>query len=490
MSGILGRRLFSMHFSLTASTVLLVVTSTVCVGVIAFFSMQKFIRQGIRERMHDVAALAAQQVPVAEHEQLLTRADEDGAVYRHIKEKLGAIKAVGKDVRFVYTYRKEAEGKVVFVVDAATDPTELSHIGDEYEDATPDMLAALEGSGEVRVEQDFAKDDWGVWLSAFAPFTVDGRVVGAVGIDVSAQAILDYERRFRLILLVLCGATCVPAVFLGVWFSRRISRPLKRLATDMERVKKFDLTDTPAIHSRILEVDMMNTALTNMKGGLRSFKRYAPADLVSELLSLGREATLSMEKREVSVFFSDIADFTTVSELIPPELLNEHLSEYFREMTSAILETGGTVDKFIGDSIMAFWNAPMDVREHAITACLAAIECRRRSDEMCRRLRERGEPVLFTRIGINTGEVMVGNMGYEERLSYTAFGDTVNIASRLETLNKYFDTGLIIGATTQEQAKDAIETRFLDMVVLKGRKTGFPVYELLAEKGGLSASSS
>ncbi|MBF0244449.1 MAG: hypothetical protein HQL31_04170 [Planctomycetes bacterium] len=487
MSDKLSKRLFSMHFSLTVSIVLLVVTTSLCVGIISFFSIKDFIRQGIKERMLDVAALATQQVNMEDHERLWTQEDETTEAYLGIRAKLQAIKSAGKDIRYIYTYRKSESGEISFVVDAETDPEEMSHVGDVYDDATPEMLSVFE-LGEGVVEDDFSRDEWGVWLSAFAPlFAKDGKVVGAVGLDVSAKAILDYEHRFLLILVVLCLAVCVPAIVLSIWFSSRVSRPLMQLAAEMDKVKHFDLSGGHKVETRITEVAAMNTALLNMKGGLRSFRKYVPADLVSELLSMGREASLSVEKRNVSVFFSDIADFTTISEGIGPENLVAHLGTYFEGMTGAIVESGGTVDKFIGDSIMAFWNAPLDMKDHAVVACRTALLCHRRSEEICRQWREQGGPGFQTRIGINTGDAMVGNMGYEERMSYTAFGDTVNIASRLESLNKYFNTHLIIGSSTYEQAQHTIEARFLDVVIVKGRKTGFRVYELLAEKGGISA---
>jgi adenylate cyclase len=229
----------------------------------------------------------------------------------------------------------------------------------------------------------------------------------------------------------------------------------------------------------------MKRAVDNMKNGLRSFRKYVPADLVAELITLRKEAVLGAEKREATVFFSDIEDFTAISERLTPEALAEHLAVYFEGMTKIILRNRGTVDKYIGDAIMAFWGAPTAAPEHALLACRCALQCRSFLNALAGEAARSGAPVFRTRMGINSGELIVGNMGYEERMNYTVIGDHVNLASRLEGLNKYYGTQIIISQYTYAEVKGAVEARMIDVVAVKGRKQGVILYELVSEKDDL-----
>jgi class 3 adenylate cyclase len=226
----------------------------------------------------------------------------------------------------------------------------------------------------------------------------------------------------------------------------------------------------------------MVTALDNMKKGLRSFRRYVPGDLVYQLKRSNTEATLSAERRTLSVCFCDIADFTTISEAYDPGRLARHLGAYFEGMTRILQEHEATVDKFIGDAIMAFWGAPRDVPDHARLACHAILRCREFIAEF---IRQEGRPPCRPRVGLNYGEAIVGNMGYEDRLSYTAIGDTVNVASRYEGINKVYGTSAVVTEAVRNLTHEEFAFREIDTVVVKGRTRGMKVYELLGAAGGL-----
>jgi adenylate cyclase len=166
-----------------------------------------------------------------------------------------------------------------------------------------------------------------------------------------------------------------------------------------------------------------------------------------------------------------------------PDELVDHLGEYLHVLSDQILTTGGTVDKYIGDAIMAFWGAPAALAGHALAACTAAVRNQRTLLEVRQRWTREGKPPLEARIGINTGEVVVGNIGSANRLNYTVIGDEVNLASRLEGLNKYYGTQILISEATYEEAKAGIVARPLDWVSVKGKHTAVLVYELLGLKG-------
>ena len=210
------------------------------------------------------------------------------------------------------------------------------------------------------------------------------------------------------------------------------------------------------------------------------------AEVVDEIMRDTDRIKLGGEKKELTVLFSDVAGFTTISEKLSPEELVVLLNHYLSAMTDIILKHRGNVNKYLGDGIMAIFGAPRGEPEHAILACLAALE----SQEALARLREewkaQGHPEITARIGVNSGPLVVGNMGSQKRLEYTVMGDSVNLASRLEGANKFYDTLILLGPRTYELAQHGIEAREVDLLRVKGKLEPVVVYELLARKGALS----
>ena len=216
-----------------------------------------------------------------------------------------------------------------------------------------------------------------------------------------------------------------------------------------------------------------------------AFRYYLSPAVIEELLASPESLKLGGERKNLTVFFSDIAGFTTISEKLSPEQLSQLLNEYLSRMTDIILSYGGTVDKYEGDAIMAFWGAPLSQSDHARRACLAALECHDALNKMRVGFKNRGLPALQARIGMNSGDMVVGNMGSRERFDYTVIGDNVNLGSRLEGTNKTYGTWIMISETTYQLVKDDIEVRELDLIRVKGKESPVRVYELLARKDRL-----
>jgi adenylate cyclase len=210
-----------------------------------------------------------------------------------------------------------------------------------------------------------------------------------------------------------------------------------------------------------------------------SFRQYLSPKIIDVITKDPSKLSLGGEEREVSIFFLDIAGFTTMSEALKPTQLVEVMNSCLTEFSNIILKHDGLINKYIGDCIMAFWNAPADQPKHAAQACLAALECIAVLPEINRRFQEKGLPAIDCRVGINTGVVVVGNMGSNERFDYTVLGDPVNLASRLEGANKQYHTRIMISDVTFEKAKDAIQARDLDLIRVKGKKEPRKVFEVL-----------
>jgi adenylate cyclase len=217
------------------------------------------------------------------------------------------------------------------------------------------------------------------------------------------------------------------------------------------------------------------------------FSCYMSEVLVKELEANPQNARLGGDRRFITIFFSDLANFTTLSERFEPERIVSLLNEYFTEMSQVILDSQGVIDKYQGDGIMAFWGAPISLEDHAARACLAALECQARMNKINESLTREGIPPLSMRIGLHSGDAVVGNMGSAQRFDYTIIGDNVNLASRLEGVNKQFGTKVIISESTYLHAEGRIEVRELDLIAVKGKEKPIRIYELLGEKGSLTA---
>jgi adenylate cyclase len=217
----------------------------------------------------------------------------------------------------------------------------------------------------------------------------------------------------------------------------------------------------------------------------KAFGSYVSPELVDEIVKNPGRLQLGGEKRDISILFSDIRGFTTLSEGLPPEDLVKLLNEYLSPMTRIVMDERGTLDKFIGDAVMALFNAPLDLKDHPASACRAAVCMIKRLNELNGEFSRKGWPVIDIGIGINTGEAVVGNMGSDMRFDYTAIGDNVNLASRLEGLNKYYGTHILVSEATRRLVGDGFNFREVDLVRVTGKNEPVAVYELMLERNEL-----
>ena len=299
--------------------------------------------------------------------------------------------------------------------------------------------------------------------------------------DLALDVVYDQRRTAGLLGLLFL----VAAVALGSIVAHRIAGPLHAVARDLERVGRFELSPDRPPSSFVTEIAVVGDSANRMKAGLRSFGRYVPTEIVGDLLARGEEARLGAEYRCLTVFFSDVEGFTRIAERMQPDRLVEQLGEYLEAMTAILRDEAATIDKFLGDGILAFFNAPHDVTDHAARACRAALRAQDRLRELGDRWQAEGAARFPTRIGLHVGETLVGNIGTPERFEYTVIGDTVNLASRLETLNKVYGTWILASEEIRAATGDQFEWRTLDRVAVVGRADSTLVVELLGERGTL-----
>jgi len=269
-------------------------------------------------------------------------------------------------------------------------------------------------------------------------------------------------------------------LFIGVviYASKKLSHPIIEIANQIKSIEKLKLDIDIQDNSQVSEIRKAQSSLKSLQVALSSFIKYLPVELIKKLMIAGQEAKVDGEERELAIMFTDIENFTTLSEAMPPKEVALQLSEYFEVINRAICTTGGTTDKYIGDAVLAFWGAPQSVQEPCHKAMESALMVQRFTYELNERWRKRGKPIFKTRIGIHYGKSLVGNIGSNERLNYTIIGDSVNIASRLEGINKEYGTYLIFSQSVYDEIKQYYPIKYLDTLWLKGKTQSTKLYTI------------
>ncbi len=487
---LLGKRSVSLRITLFSAFLGTVIFTTLFNAAISSLHVKNLIGQTIREKLHVAVGIGSRQISGDLHSLIKEPGDARSAAFVTLFKQLENIRSINADIKNVYTIRQNPDGSACFVVDADPKVSERAKIGHKVIEITPAIKEAFAAKNKIVVENRYFTDEWGTFVSGFAPiYKSSGEFEGLLGMDIMAITVQGHQMNNILAILTTSLIVTIAAVFLSLIVSRKIACPISEVTTDMGEIKNFNLDTAFKSTSIIHEIREMTDALDSMKKGLRSFKKYVPTELVSDLIKLKKEASLEVENRQISILFTDIRDFTSISEKISPDALAGIIGIYFSEMTQAIMTTGGIVDKYIGDAIMALWGTPHDLPDHPFAACKAALACRAREVEINKMLAEKGLPTLFTRMGINTGEALVGNVGYDRRMSYTAIGDSVNLAARLEGINKYYLTVIIISESTYKCVRELVLARFIDLVVVKGKTQGVRIYELLSLLAGAEETS-
>jgi adenylate cyclase len=311
---------------------------------------------------------------------------------------------------------------------------------------------------------------------SFSPLEFKGwQLVVAVP---EAEFLSGIEMTTRRALISLLGLSLLLGLAAAALAQRVLSEPVATLTSDLGKIQRFELEEISHRSSGLLEFDQLSAALTRMASGLADFAKFIPTDLVRTLLAEGVRAAPGGETRQLTVMFADVAGFTKISERMGTAVIGV-ISSYLDVVSGTVESNGGTVDKYIGDAVMALWGAPRLDADQARNACQAALDAITavRDSGITD---DRGNP-LQVRIGLHSGIAVVGNIGSSRRLNYTAIGDTVNLASRLEGVNKVFGTSILISEETKLAAGMAFVTRELAEVSVLGRAEPIRVHELLGD---------
>ena len=323
--------------------------------------------------------------------------------------------------------------------------------------------------------------DGTAWRTSTSPLNIEGAspfylLIASPDHELLANA---HEIRQRGIFLAIVISLCsLPIGYL------LISRPLKKLTNNIQGMMEFNEKSGAIKTSFISELSTLGLAINRLRQAILAFTAYVPRELVRDLVKSGAEIQVGGESRYLTILFTDLKDFSALSETTPSRELLQRVSYYLELMTLAVKEEDGTVDKFIGDAVMAFWGAPVLDQHHAYHACVAAFKGQRRMVALNARLVAEKKTPLTVRIGIHTDAVLVGNIGSLERLSYTVMGDGVNIASRLEGINKNYGTKICVSHSVYKEAGERLWLRPIEKIRVKGRESEFLIYELLGIRDG------
>lgn len=380
---------------------------------------------------------------------------------------------------------------VAFIVDASGNPVIHSNraltkrIASPKDDAGPGqsqasdpLIRSIKSNGGAGTG--FVDVDGRAFLVAVTPIKsalllADHRLVVAAPMD----ELMAPARRALLQGLVVSGFVVLLAILGAVVLAQLVSKSLLRLTASANRLQSLDFATPIDVDSHVNEISTLGQAMNKARDAIFTFALYVPKELVRKGIESGQFSGRSAWRQDVTALFSDIYDFTTISEVHSPEEVVAMLSEYFDIFSTTVDAHGGTIIQFLGDSVFAMWNAPVADDRHAENACRCALAIEERLAAYNKAQREKGLPEFRTRFGIHSGTAVVGSVGARERLQYTAMGDTVNVASRLEGMNKEFGTHMLASSAVVALCADRIDFRPLGLAQAKGRTGALDLYEVL-----------
>ena len=366
-----------------------------------------------------------------------------------------------------------------FIADVMTHPSQpqLPNI----KEINSGVVAAVLRRSQGRDHYDGSvRDDQGRhYLFRLAKFN-SGDLYNATIMLLAAQE--DFAQDIRklqftgLFLAILATVAFIPVVWI---FGSGMSQSLKAITGEAVKLQKLAEPAPAPITSRVREINDLGNAMNLAQRAISSFARFVPKELVQRVVDNSISTELGGVRAEITLVFTDVRDFTTIAESAAPDILMRQTSRYFSALTEAFLAEGGTIDKFIGDAVMVFWNAPNPQPDHVERACRAALAARLACQKLNAQFEAEGLKPFFTRFGIHVGDAVVGNLGSNERMNYTALGNTVNLAARLEGLNKQYGTEILVSEAVYSRAQHCFDFKAIDAVIAKGMTKETRVFELV-----------
>ena len=469
---------FNLRFALSTSTLFILLLVSMVYFFLLIFAIEDIAKNSLKRSLNTSVNICSSILDPNDIEKLTEYEQENSPVFINYRKSLKEIKKEVEDIKFVYIVRQTGTN-ITYIIDCGDDASEQAKLGEVYDDASDGLKQLFDNPIEgVTFENEYYTDKWGTFLSAYKPIFKNGKIIYVVCSDIKSvdveKYISNYKKKFTCAFLTLL-VIIFPII---CWITNMIRRPLNKLRDEILKLKDLDVDEHIDFKSSISEVNDMIDATDKVKTGLRSFSKYVPDKVVKQLISQGKDAKIGGEKEYVTILFSDIEGFTSISENNDTQEVVTALNEYFDIYVQCLEESGATVDKFIGDAVMAFWNAPSKVENHEFVSVKTAIKIVNEIDALNQKWKSEGKKFTFkTRIGINSGEVIVGNIGSTNRINYTVTGDPVNLASRLESANKQYNTKILVSESIYNKTNNLIDYYYIDTVKVKGKEVYVKVYQ-------------
>lgn len=447
------------------------------------------ITKQMEKRAVSIAAAAAAAIDPEKLKLVRARQDENRPEYEELsnqlKEVRDAVRTGGTYIGYLYTFHQSAQNPEIFLF--GVDPEEEFNLKSYPGDIMHGVTARDIPVNRPHVHPSFRTDEWGTWLIGRYPVRdANGDFVAYVAADIRKSDVEEAQSAAHIYALYEIGFQSVFALIAALILSRRLSSTLSKLQGAIHEIDegKFSI-DIPVKSND--EFSEIARSLESMAKGLEeralvktAFARYVSQHIADSILGSGMQPSVQGERRRVTVLFSDVRGFTTISEKLTPEQIVLILNAYFEKMVDVIFRHKGTLDKFLGDGLMAIFGAPLEDQFQEANAIKAAIDMRRELGELNRMVQEEHGLELAIGIGINSGPAIVGNIGSSQRMEYTAIGDTVNLASRLEAKTKETESNIIISEHTYHSVRGVFPFEFtrLGAVSVRGREDEVTIYSI------------
>ena len=470
---------------------LAMITNGVLVGI-SYWLTRGILVDEIQSQILSIASTAAVMVDGDLHKQISTKADEDGRAYRELEAQLRQFRDSNRRddvyIRYVYTMipaptTDENPYGAVFVVDAEErDTGKKSHVGDPVETSSENVTPLDITRRQI---DDIFVDEYGTWVCANAPiYDANGQAVASLGVDMDVKDVLTKTHlllKRGLMALAVAGGL---AVGISMLLSRHVTRPLDLLTATIQKIGQGDLGARVDLVAQD-EFGQVGQAVNDMAAALRdrellkgALARYLSYQVAEHVIRSGITPDLRGERRKITVLFLDIRNFSDMADGMAPEKVVEILNEFFESMIDIVFKHQGMLDKFTGDGLMAIFGAPFDDERQELHACEAALEMQHELEGLRDRWDAQGREKLKIGMGINTGIAVVGNIGSTQRMDYTAIGDTVNVAARLESATKDHDVSILISQSTHDALGNGFRSSFLADLRVKGHCEPISTYTL------------
>jgi adenylate cyclase len=457
-----------------------------------YFKSKQYLFEQIETTVRSIVDTAAPTVD-GDRIQQLQPGSEGSEAYKqiaaHLKKLRNANRREDVFVKYIYTLHLcQQPGGLCFGVDPEENPEEKSKFGEPAPtEHIPGGKFDLQQPGAV---DHFIHDKWGDWVSAWAPIRDgSGTAVASLGVDVSAR---DVRNKLNVLLYasgIALAGSIVLAVGVSSSMARLVTKPLDVVRGAVECIGQGNLDTRIELRSRD-EFGEVGEAINNMVAGLKEkgvilklFARYVSEDVAEKIVESGERSDAVGLRKRVTLLFSDIRGFTSLSETLPPEEVVKCLNEYFECMIPVITRHHGTLDKFMGDGLMVHFGAVNDDPEQEEHAVRTALDMQEALVKLGDRWEAQGKKRIAIGVGINSGIAIVGSIGSAERMEYTTIGDTVNLAARLEPLTKELGAPIIISDYTYVAIKHHFRMEYLGEHKIRGKEEPVRLYTVLGRRG-------